>query len=129
MTTYKYIRVPVISKELHEEIKSHEGEGILDFARKVFPDETVEDWNFIWFVEGQADYRDRMTAHCINVDGDKLTTGVSLFNRIFDEPEPKIEVREVSSGIDKEMFLEALALSRCDDAAVALIRQRKGVTF
>lgn len=122
---YKYIQIPVLTREQHEEIAETKGKAnMLEVLKQFVPSATCY-WT-AWYYAGtfyQIDSGDegRVVKHT------NYTEGLDAGNPMVDAPvaETKIKTVEVVTGINAELFLDALAVARSEDAAVALIRQRK----
>lgn len=127
---YKYIKIPVLSKQQHEEIVDQcgFGEGLAEL-KKHLGDEADTYWT-AWFFDGRVwSLNSGGTAVERNTSfGSAIEAGV---NGLVDAPaapeKPQSNTERYEKQAEREFMLEMMALARSDDAAVALIRQKKEV--
>lgn len=122
---FKYIQIPALTDEQHTKIVTSENKAEAVEALKGFIPQASGYWT-AWFSNGMFWQID---AGCDGkvVRHTSIESALTAGNPAVDLPTLSTETKAVivPTGISHELFLEALAISRCDDAAVALIRQRK----
>lgn len=124
---YKYIQIPVLTDEQHDQINQAE---TTDDAVKIlsgFIDRKANTFYSRWFAKGMIwNIKTTLSGSGMAEDAGEHAGCNNYGNPLAMTPEPGVRVEKATtSGMSEDFFLDALALSRCDDAAVAYIRARK----
>lgn len=125
---FKYIQIPVLTDDQHDRVvrAGKDKDAVRQAVKDVVPN--ADPFYTRWYARGKVWYMEP-GAEGIAEAGEHVGFN-NMANPLVDAPEPVIIRTQEPKSLgekksERDFFLEALAIARCDDAAVALIRQRK----